>query len=470
MIKFGTSGFRGIFADNFTKENVQKVAYAITKVYPNKKDVVTMGYDNRFMGQHFAIWMAEVFAAYGYKINFYNVSVPSTLVAYHTKNKDFGVHLTASHNPYYYNGIKIFMRGARETTSDINQKLEEISNSVDMADVKTKDFNQAVAEKQIKLTQNIKPYCNSILRFINLDKLKNNNLKVLFNNMNGSSSQCAKYILEKMGVEYKIHRANVDPYFQHKIPAPYVHNLSDQTKILKAEKFDIGVAVDGDGDRVTFIDSDGTPYDCNYMSAVVYYYLLEYKNKGNAVKNCALSELIPLLAKKYNCKTFDAKVGFKNIADIMQKDKKSIIGIETNGMALKGHILHKDGLLNLALIVEILAVMQKNIKQILNHIKKITNYPCHEMEFAYPITDAKKAEINKLVFEDKKTPKTPNQIKFTSYADGAKFVFENGYWGVIRFSGNENVVRIFSEMQDKKTCAEYIKIYEDFIGVKERQV
>ena len=115
-------------------------------------------------------------------------------------------------------------------------------------------------------------------------------------------------------------------------------------------------------------------------------------------------------------------------------------------------------------------LLEKNIKQILNHIKKITKYPCYEMEFAYPITDAKKAEITKLVFEDKKLPKTPHEIKFVSYEDGAKFTFENGYWGVIRFSGNENVVRIFSEMQDKKTCAEYIKIYEDFIGVKERQV
>lgn len=467
MIKFGTSGFRGVFADNFTKENVQKIAFGLIKVFP-KKFEIPIGYDNRFMGDFFAKWMAEVFVAYGYTVKFYKNSVPSTLIAFETKNKDFGVHITASHNPYFYNGVKIFMRGGRETTSDINSKIEKIANKA--KNIKAINFDEAIKTKKIIQTENINNYCLSILKGIN-EKNVNKNLKVLFNNMNGSSLNCAKIILDKLGVKYKIFRDNIDPYFLNRVPAPYTTNLDDQIKILKKEKFDIGIAVDGDGDRISFIDKDGTPYDCNYVSAICYYYFLEYKKKkGDVVKNCALTEIITKLAKYYNQNTFDAKTGFKNIADIMAQNKKVILGIESNGMALNGHILHKDGLFCTALIIEILSVTNKTIKELINEIKKKLEYKCFEEEFSYPITDEQKSQINKLVFVEKQLPTLTEKIVSVDYTDGAKLWFENDHWAVVRFSGNENVVRIFAEMETKAKTEEIISALEGFIGVKERQI
>ncbi|MBR5226593.1 MAG: phosphoglucomutase/phosphomannomutase family protein, partial [Clostridia bacterium] len=153
MIKFGTSGFRAVIAENFTKENIQKIAYALTKVFKSE-DIVPIGFDNRFMGKEFAKWLSEVLLAYGKKIKFFEVPVPSPLIAFETLNVELGLMISASHNPYIYNGIKIFQRGGRELTSEQNLTLEKIANKIKYSKIKTKSFDVALKEKQVVLTKN----------------------------------------------------------------------------------------------------------------------------------------------------------------------------------------------------------------------------------------------------------------------------------------------------------------------------
>ena len=129
MIKFGTSGFRGVIGDNFTKENVQKIAYAMAKIF-NPNDIVPIGYDNRFMGKDFAQWFVEVFCAYGKKVKFFTKPVPSPLIAFETKSVELGVMFTASHNPYIYNGMKNFQKGGRELTKEQNVQIQHLANKI----------------------------------------------------------------------------------------------------------------------------------------------------------------------------------------------------------------------------------------------------------------------------------------------------------------------------------------------------
>lgn len=473
-IKFGTSGFRGIIAENMTKENIQKIAYAVVryiKKYGKTKEVFPLGFDNRFLGKNYAIWFAEVLVSYGIEVLFFEKSTPSTLIAFETKNRFLGAHITASHNPYYYNGLKIFQTNGRETTTEQNTFFEEIANNINYKDIKITDYEEAINSKKIIISNNIKNYCNSIIRNVNAKKIQNANLSIYFNAMNGSTVECARFIFNKLNVKCKILNGNVDYSFGGHLPAPYKENLKDNIALSKADKTEnISFAVDGDGDRVNILDESGNFFDCNYISALIYYYFLKYKKiKGDFVKNCALTEIINILAKKYHTKTYDAKVGFKNIADILVKNKNAIMGAETNGVAIKSHILHKDGLMTAVLVLEILANLQKPIGVLINELKKELNFPCESLEFSYPHTVKQKQQITEKIFIKKILPCLPFKIISTSYEDGFKIYFENNYWCVIRFSGNENVIRLFTEMKDKRAGNKVIKCLEEYIGLSVRQ-
>ncbi|MDD2445345.1 MAG: hypothetical protein PHX09_00845 [Clostridia bacterium] len=476
MIKFGTSGFRGIVGESFTKQNIQKICYALCEILKqeNKVDkVINVGFDNRFMGNIFARWVCEVFAFNGIKCRLFQHPVPSPLIAFETKNNHIGIQITASHNHYYYNGAKIFLEQGRDSDDEFNNKIAKIANEVQFSKIKTLSFEEAIKQGLIVSVQDIVPYCKSIIEFANPKSFKNNKIKVLINAFHGSTVECIEYIFQQIGIKnYEIMKGEFDPYFEYKVASPYINNLDDQVKKLRNEKFDVGFALDADGDRVSVIDKDGKVYDCNFISAILYYHFIKNKKiKGNFVKNNALTELTAKIAEHFKLKSFNAKVGFKNIAKLLiSKENNAIMGAESNGVAISQHIPYKDGLLTIVLMLEILSFENKSIKEIIEKIKEQVNYPCEVLEFAYPLIDDKKAYIMKKIFVDKSLPETPDEIIKVDYADGFKISYKNDYWGVIRFSGTENVVRIFAEMKDKKECCKYIRIYENFIGVDKRQV
>ena len=472
MIKFGTSGFRGIMGDNFNKQNLQKIAYAVSKLIKDEKvktPVIDIGFDNRFMGEFYAKLATEVFVAYGIKINFYENSTPTPAIAYLSKEHTFGVVLTASHNPYYYNGIKIFKNGG-EVLDVYAAKIEEIANAVNFDDIKTLDFETALKKGQICLVKHIEAYEMSVVSFLNKKMLRKRNLKVLFNVMHGNGTVAINKIMKKLGLKnYEIMNANIDPYFEYELPAPYLKNLTAQKQRVIKEKFDLGIALDGDSDRVSFIDNNGEMYDCNYIVPLLYSFLIDNKKmKGGVAHNIAFTSLLSYVVKELGQEEHIAKVGFKNIAEKF-RSTDAIIGAETTGIALKEHVYCKDGILSGLLVLDMLSSCEKNITDLLKEVKKKFNYPCKVYEFAYPITDKKKAEIQKKVFQDRKLPCLSRKIENADYFDGVKFYFDKKYWAEIRFSGNENVVRIFAEMENDKACHKMIAEIEKFIGVSERQ-
>ena len=471
MIKFGTSGFRAVIAENFTKENIQKIAYALTKVFKSQ-DVVPIGYDNRFMGKQFAQWISEVLLAYGKKIKFFEVPVPSPLIAFETLDVELGLMVSASHNPYIYNGIKIFQRGGRELTTQQNTALEKIANKVKLSKIQTKTFDVAIKEKQVQLTKNLTPYINSILKNVDTKLIKNSGLTIYYNAMQGSSFLPAKQIFDKLGLSVNYMNTDVNPNFKFGLPAPYKDNIHDQETLAKKDKFeDFGFALDGDGDRISFVDENGEFYDCNYISAMVYDDILSSGQKCDFVKNCAMTALVDKIAEANNQKVVLAGVGFKNTASKMLENPEALIGAESNGYAVKGHILYKDGLMGALRAIEVLAKHEKPLSKVIKSLKKKYKFPCEVVEYAYPFTDEQRSKINKLLFVDKVLPEIKGRkIEKVSYDDGLKITYENGYWGVLRFSGNENVIRLFAEMENLEECEKTIKVYEKLIGLKTRQV
>ena len=472
MIKFGTSGFRGVIGDNFTKENTCKLAYALGSLIKKEKitePIVDIGFDNRFMGEFFAKWAAEVLVAYGVKVNFYTESLPSPALAFMAKKHTFGIVLTASHNPFYYNGIKVFS-GGREVPDEYSSKIEKIANSVKYKNIKSVPYESGVESGKITELTRFDEYIKSILSFVNKKSIQEYNPKILFNVMHGNATTAIKDICKRLGLKnYEIMKENLDPYFEHGLPAPYLKNLGEQAKRVQKEKFDIGLALDGDSDRITCIDKSGEIYDCNYILTLLYNYFIEAKGyAGGVAHNTAFTNLLSLVCKAHDKPEYISKVGFKHIAEIFLKSD-AFIGGETNGIALKDHLLSKDGVLASFLLIDLISHYKKSFKELLTKLEKEYNFKGKVLEFAYPISLTKKAEITDKVFVKKELPLLDKKLISSSYADGAKYVFENGYWGMIRFSGNENVVRIFAEMEEEKACLEQIAKLEDFIGVKVRQ-
>ena len=212
-VKFGTSGCRGEIDQTFDHDVVKRIAYAIVKLFKPDKSVrtVAVGYDNRFNSRDFAVLVAEVLTAYGYKVMFYNESVPSPLVSYASKIYDLGIMITASHNPFSHNGIKVFTRGGVEANRQQADYMERVANKVNSVKIKTLDFNRAITAGKIELTKDIKPYCQSVIALLDAKKINESQPNLLINAMHGSSVNCLKYICEKLKLKkYEIINTEYD--------------------------------------------------------------------------------------------------------------------------------------------------------------------------------------------------------------------------------------------------------------------
>jgi len=472
MIKFGTSGFRGILGDNYTKENVQRIAHALCTIAKEdeiENPNVVIGYDNRFMSKEFAMWVSEVLAT-TMKVIFYEIPAPTPLISFETQKANFGIMLTASHNPYSYNGIKVFLGGGRDCDDEYAKRIEKIANKVKYSVITSIPFEDAVKNKKIEYAKNIKSYCDSILSFVDVKKIQKSNLKILSNSMHGNSTACITYLLNKLKVNYEIMNENIDPYFEHGLPAPYQQNLKTQIKRVVNEKFDFGFAFDGDSDRFSLISSSGKYYDCNFVGAVLYYYLISVKKYNCSItKNYALTSLMFKLAENFGKHCYETKVGFKNIA-LNMFETDSLIGVENNGISFKPHSLIKDGPLVAIFLIDALCAIGKNFDELLNDIQKAMNFKSEMVDYNYVISEQQKESLYKKFFVDKKKPKfSGRKIKTIDYTDGYKIIFTDDYWTMFRFSGTENVVRLYAEMKSLKECNKVIAELEKQLGVKTRQ-
>ena len=467
MIKFGTSGFRGIIGDNWTKENVQKIGFAFRKVCEEKKKPVQIivGFDNRFMGREAAQWFCEAACSDKNKTTFMNVAVPTPLVAFKATQADFGIIITASHNPYFYNGIKIFLRGGKEGDDEFFGALEK---NLDTKFALTK-FDKLIEKGIVVFSEETEDYIDKIASFLDAKTIKSSNRKVLFNQMHGSGAAITRRLFEKLGLPYYVINETPDPYFGGSLPAPYPHNLIDMAAKVVKDKYHFGIALDGDADRISIIDGDGKFYDCNYIAAALYYYLVQIKKqKGGAVKNFLTTSLINKLCKLYGFETHETLVGFKNMGGIFEKSN-ALIAAESGGMGIKSISLQKDGIATAAFLVDLVASMKKSIGEIVKEIAASVSFPSTFVEYAYPFDGADRdALLKKLLAKDK--PKFLQEVtKIDEYFDGFKITFKGDYWTAARLSGNENVLRMYTEMPTEPACNEILETMEKFYNMTVRQ-
>ena len=451
MFKFGTGGWRDIIADGFTKENIRLLAQSLSeKMTKEGAKEIVIGFDRRFMSDLGATWLAEVFAANGITVYYIPSNAPTPLIMFTVKEFGckYGMAVTASHNPAIYNGIKVFTEGGRDANEIVTGELEEIGKTV--TDVKSMDFDEATEKGIIKITNPFNDYIDSIMNMLDIDAIKEKGLKILLDPMFGVSRTSLQTILLTARCDVDIINDRHDTLFGGRLPSPSAATLTKLSDMVVEEGYDIGIATDGDADRIGIINEDGRFIHPNEILVLLYYYLLKYKGwKGDVVRNLATTHLLDKIADDFGFKCHEVPVGFKHISSKMEESDAIIGGESSGGLTIKGHIRGKDGIFASSLLVEMICKTGKGLSEMLDEIH--TKYGQSFMsERDFKFSNEKKAQLQKLIYEDKVLLDFSEKVAKVSYMDGLKVYFENGGWIIARFSGTEPLIRVFCEMENKE--------------------
>lgn len=451
MIKFGTDGWRAIISDEFTFDNVRKVAKAIALYLINNKKgdkPLIIGYDPRFLADKFAQEVAKVVKDAGISVYLPDRDIPTPVVAWsinHLNPKACGaVMITASHNPPQYCGIKFIPEYAGPANETITKELEADSN---------KEITLPVAAKKGTI-EHFNPreiYFEALSKFIDLETIKKANLKIIYDSMHGSGRDYTDAILDRNGCKVESLHNYRDVLFGGQNPEPTDELLGALKSKVKELKADLGLANDGDSDRFGIVDEKGDFYSANQIISMVFDYLAGVKKyKGSVVRSVATTTMIDAVAKFHNIKVHETPVGFKYIAEYMMKEEVIIGGEESGGLSIKGHIPEKDGVLACLLVVEMVAKLKKPLSQIWKDlISKVGDYEGRRGKMT--VDERKK----KMLMDGLKNnpPQKIGDLKVASVnkMDGVKIILEDESWFLVRPSGTEPIIRIYAESKNKES-------------------
>ncbi len=471
MIKFGTGGWRAIIGDDFTKANIQLLARALCdkmKAEGKAGQGIVIGYDRRFLAKEAMQWAGEVFAAEGITAYLINKSSPTPLVMFYVMKHDFpyGMMVTASHNPAVYNGIKVFTAGGRDADESQTKEIEEYIGKVDAASIQGMEYEKALSQGLIQEIYPLNEYLDNIISAVNMDAIRAKGLRVVLDPLYGVSETSLATILHTARCELTVIHDRHDTLFGGKLPAPNAVTLRPLQNAVIDYRADIGIATDGDADRIGVIDDTGRFLHPNDILVLLYYYLVKYKGwEGPVVRNIATTHMLDKVAERFGQKCYEVPVGFKHISAKMNEVDAIIGGESSGGLTVRGHINGKDGIYAAALLVEMIAATEKKLSEIYKEIEEECGSIFME-ERDYKFNQEKKEAMQKLLMEEKKLPELPFEIDRVSYLDGSKVYFRNGGWVIGRFSGTEPLIRVFCEMPELDMAKQVCNIYEEFLGLK----
>jgi phosphomannomutase len=471
MIRFGTGGWRALIGEDFTRDNVQFLAQAISLLMNEQqctREGFVIGYDRRFLSDKAARWLAEVIAGNGIKVYFIERIAPTPMVMYTVKSKDtyYGAAVTASHNPADYNGVKVFTRGGRDATEEVTNRIEAIIDRISPADIKKTEFKEGLKEGIIEKIDPFNDYIDTIISMIDTEAIKKRKMKILLDPMFGVSRTSLQAILITARCEVDTINDRHDTLFGGRLPSPSTHNLGRLKEMVVEKGYDIGIGTDGDADRLGIIDEKGNFIHPNDILALLYYYLLKYKGwKGGVVRNVATTHLLDEIAKGFGEECYEVPVGFKYISSMMEASNALIGGESSGGLTIRGHIKGKDGIFAASLLIELLSVTGKSLSGLMEEIHQQFGYYAM-VERDYKFNGHDKASLMKKLFIDKELPDFGYEIKDISYQDGVKVYFQNGGWLIARFSGTEPLLRIFAEMENEAEATQLVDKMKDFLKIK----
>ncbi|AZZ41047.1 phosphonomutase [Acidipropionibacterium jensenii] len=452
-IEFGTGGWRAVIADTFTKANVQRLAQGLADRIHHEKvsdRPVVIGYDQRFLSPEFAWWAAEVLAGNGIHVRLIDRPAPTPMIMWTVRDKEcaYGLAVTASHNPAIYNGIKVFTEGGRDAEVEVTGPLQEHVNRLTADDVRSITRAEALDQGLIRVQTSMNWYIDSILDQVDLDVIRHAHLKIVLDPMFGVSKTCLQTILLTARCDVDTIHERRDTLFGGRLPSPNSKTLKALAGVVVERGADLGIATDGDADRLGIIDDLGNFLHPNQILVLLYNYLLEEKGwVGPCVRNLATTHLLDRVAEAHGQKCYEVPVGFKWVSSKMAETGAVIGGESSGGLTVKGHISGKDGVYAGTLLVEMIARRGKPLSQIYADI--VERYGSFEMvEDDFSFAPEAKEGLRRRIYVDKDLPAFDLAVDHVSDMDGIKVYFSNGGWLIVRFSGTEPLLRVFCEMPD----------------------
>ena len=452
QIKFGTSGWRAVMAEEFTFANVQRAVHGIARyVVSQKQDGarVIVGRDPRFLGETFCSMAADILGSYGITPLMIGEPAPTPTISYAViqSKADGAINFTASHNPPEYNGIKF-------STPDGAPALPEVTKALE-AEIAAFDANPEPPRGKKAEAQSIDPrrmYLSRLREIVDLEIIAKAGVKVAFDPMWGASRGYSDALLREAGVTVATVHDYRDVLFGGHAPEPDDHLLEDLRDKMREIGASIGIATDGDADRFGIVDADGTFLQPNYIIALLFDYLVESRGWKNGVgKSVATTNLINALAEKHGIKLYETPVGFKYIGELIKQDKIVIGGEESAGLSIRKHVPEKDGVLAGLLCCEMVARRKSSLgKQLREIFAKVGSY--------YPLRENFRLTLEVKEKFTEKLRSDPAEFHGTKVArvvrtDGLKLVLGDGSWVCYRLSGTEPVVRVYSEARSKEELA-----------------
>ena len=470
MIRFGTGGWRAVIADGFTRENIRLVVAGLCKLMELEGHAgkeICVGYDRRFLSKESAHWAAEVLAGYGFPVYVVARSSPTPLIMFTVKQMGipYGLAITASHNPAIYNGIKIFAEGGRDADRTVTGKIEEQIRKLKPEDVKSLDYDRAVALGIIREGYPFNEYIDSVLSLVDVEKIKNARLRVAIDPMYGVSQSSLRTILLTCRCDVDVIHEQHDTLFGGRMPAPSADALKLLSDYVVDNRCSLGIATDGDADRLGVIDEYGRYLHANTILVLLYYYFLEYRGwLGPCVRNNSTTHLLDRVALDFGQECYEVPVGFKYISAKMAQTDAILGGESSGGLAVRGHIQGKDGIYAAALLVEMLAVTGKTVAQLHREITERYGELYYE-EVSVAMTDSKKQSLQQHVLGDGELPDFREPVEKVDRSDGCKVFFADGSWVICRFSGTEPLLRLAAEGNTASQAKSYLNIWQDALGL-----
>ncbi len=467
-IRFGTGGWRAIIADGFTKANVQLLSVGLAALM--KEEGVTeagvcIGYDRRFLSREAAIWSAEVFAGAGVPVELVDREAPTPLIMFAVREhkKPYGLAVTASHNPAIYNGIKLFTAGGCDADETVTSRVEIQIDELAQQDIPTLDYETAKAKGLITEINPFNEYIDSILALVDMEAIKNARLKIALDPMYGVSRTSLATILLTARCEVEVIHDRHDTLFGGRLPAPNMDTLRGLSAFVAENRCDLGIATDGDADRLGVIDDSGMFLHPNKLLVLLYYYLLEYRGwRGACVRNNSTTHLLDRIADAFGETCYEVPVGFKHISAKMRETDAIIGGESSGGLTVRGHIAGKDGIYAGTLLCEMIAKTGKRLSTLYGEVTDRFGQ-VFQSDADRRMTPERKQMLQGQLFEQQSLPTFSFPIERVSREDGCKIYFSNGGWVICRFSGTEPLLRIASEMATQQEADACVQTWLDFL-------
>jgi alpha-D-glucose phosphate-specific phosphoglucomutase len=462
-IHFGTDGWRAVISDTFTFHNLRLLGQAIAdavgsehwlngKATPENMDPhkMVVGYDTRFLSDRYAVDMARVLAANGYKVLLSQSDAPTPVISFTVRHQGAigGVMITASHNAPRYNGVKLKAAYGGSALPEQCRRVEVYLNDNESRGrgPNQMDFEQA---RQAGLIQRINPlpaYYEHLRNLINFDLIAENPQRIVVDSMYGSGRGVMKGVLQGTGCEVQEIRAELNPGFGGVHPEPIGRYLGALASAISTGMGDLGLVTDGDADRIGAMDGRGNFVDPHKIMALSLRYLVEKRGwHGPVIRTVSTTSMIDRLAERYGLPMYETPVGFNHIADYMLQGDVLIGGEESGGISFQGHIPEGDGILMGLLLLEIVAASGKTLYELVENLLEEVGpafYQRTDLRLSHPVS---KEAMSRSLVDEAPAEIGGEKVVRISTVDGIKYLMADGSWLLIRPSGTEPVLRVYAE-------------------------